>query len=645
MEKQTYLSPAPLTEVTVTDHFWRPVMETTRREMIPYQWRVLNNQEPEAEKSSCIRNFRIAAGLEEGEFEGKVFQDSDLAKWIEAAAYSLCWHPDKELELKIDSAVDLIAKAQQPDGYIGTYYTITGLEKRWTNLTRHHELYCAGHLTEAAVAYYQATGKRKFLDLMIRCADYIDSVFGPEDGKLHGYPGHEEIELALIRLFHVTGEKRYLNLARYFIDERGKQPCYFQKEIEKYHYEFPWADSSFQFGYYQAGEPVREAQNACGHAVRAVYLYSAMADAARETGDESLYAACRRMWDSITERQMYLTGSIGSSAYGEAFSADYDLPNDLIYGETCAAVGMAFFASRMLTLSPEGKYGDILERLLYNGTISGMSLDGKRFFYVNPLEVCPELNEKVQAYRHVKPVRQKWFACACCPPNLARLVESVGGYIYSARKNTLFIHLFIGSQTKQQLESSRLSVSLQTGWPWKGDTEIRVWADAPAELAVRIPEWCGSFTLSRDSGPVCPRLEKGYAYFPVPAGNSVFRLSLPLRPRVLRASAKVREDFGKAAVVRGPVVYCLEEADNGKDLFRLQLTDQPDFTEEYLPGLLGGVVRLQARGWRWEEPSGPLYSEEHPLIRRETTLTFVPYYAWNNRSPGEMAVWVRKDLR
>ena len=394
MNKSTYTD--SVTEVTVKDSFWSPIMETTRKQMIPYQWKALNDEIPDIEPSHCIQNFRIAAGLEKGEFQGKVFQDSDVAKWIEAAAYSLKWHPDKALEKQIDETIDLIVMTQQPDGYIGTYYTINGLEKRWTNVMRHHELYCAGHMLEAAVAYYGVTGKRKFLDAMIRFVDYIDTVFGLEEGKIHAYPGHEVIEMALMRLYQITQDEKHLRLAKYFIDERGKQPCYFEGEIKKYGNVYPWADSYFQFNYYQAGAPVREMKDAVGHAVRAVYLYSGMADVARETGDERLYEACTAMWDSIVNRRMYITGAIGSSAYGEAFTIDYDLPGDLVYGETCASVGMVFFAQRMLKMKPEGEYADIMERLLYNGTISGMALDGKSFFYVNPLEVYPE---KTNRYR------------------------------------------------------------------------------------------------------------------------------------------------------------------------------------------------------------------------------------------------------
>ncbi|MBR2824648.1 MAG: glycoside hydrolase family 127 protein, partial [Clostridia bacterium] len=325
-------------------------------EGIPYQWSALNDLIPDAVPSRCVRNFRIAAGLESGTHEGFVFQDSDLYKWIEGAAYSLSWHPDPELEKKIDSAVSLIAAAQQPDGYLDTYYIIGGLENRWTNLRDHHELYCAGHLIEAAVAYFQITGKRALLEVALRLVNHIDSVIGPEEGKLHGYPGHPIIEMALMRLYDVTRDPAHLRLAKYLIDERGRTPLFFDLETRNYGHSTPWKSAMAGYRYYQAHEPLREQRKAVGHAVRAVYLYSGMADVARETGDATLAEACRRLWENLTEHRMYVTGAIGSSEYGEGFTLDDDLPNSTIYGETCAAIGLVFFARRMLRLEARGEY-------------------------------------------------------------------------------------------------------------------------------------------------------------------------------------------------------------------------------------------------------------------------------------------------
>ncbi|MBE5809216.1 MAG: glycoside hydrolase family 127 protein, partial [Clostridiales bacterium] len=379
-----------LQNVTIDDRFWTRTRETVRVEGIPYQWKALNDLIEDAEPSYCMRNFRIAAGKQKGEHAGCVFQDSDIAKWLEGAAFTLRWHPDPELEATMDSAIDEIVDAQQPDGYLDTYYIINGLDKRWTNLKDHHELYCAGHLLEAAVAYYQVTGKRKLLDAMIRYMDYIDTVLGPEEGKLKGYPGHPVLEMALMRLYDITKDPKHLKMAKYFVDQRGQSPLFFKDEDERNHNKFYWDRSYFQYQYYQAGKPVREQMDAEGHSVRAMYLYSGMADVARESGDQTLVEACKRLWKSTVQKRMYVTGAIGSSEYGEAFTFDYDLPNDTIYGESCAAIGLVFFARRMLTLEAKGEYADVMERALYNGVISGMQLDGKKFFYVNPLEVLPE---------------------------------------------------------------------------------------------------------------------------------------------------------------------------------------------------------------------------------------------------------------
>ena len=388
-EKTSGALPADLSAVKITGGFWSRLQELVRTQVIPYQWEALNDRIEGAAPSHCMENFKVAAGQREGSFGGCVFQDSDFAKWIEAVGYSLTIHPDPELEKTADEAIDLVCSAQQPDGYLNTYYIINGLEDRFTNLAHNHELYCLGHLMEGAIAYYQATGKDKLLNAVRRYADLVDSLFGAEEGKLQGYPGHEIIEMALVKLADVTGEERYLRLAKYFIDQRGQEPNYFREEIEKSGKPWGWAKSPFGLQYYQAGKPVREQTAAEGHAVRAVYLYSGMADVARKTGDESLWNACRTLWDSIVRRRMYVTGSIGSAHYGESFTFDYDLPNDSVYGETCAAIGLVFFARRMLETEAKGEYADVMEQALYNGVISGMSLDGRSFFYVNPLEVLP----------------------------------------------------------------------------------------------------------------------------------------------------------------------------------------------------------------------------------------------------------------
>ena len=344
--------------------FWSSFRDTVAREGIPYQWRALNDAVEDAEPSYCMRNYRVAAGKEEGSFGGFVFQDSDLAKWLEGVAYSLRWHPDPDLEALADGAIQAIADAQQPDGYLDTYYIINGLDRRWTNLKDNHELYVAGHMIEAAVAYYRATGKRALMDVALKLVDHIDSVIGPEPGKLHGYPGHPVIEMALMRLYDINGDPRHLKLAEYFVRQRGQAPLYFEQEDAKNGNAFRWKDSPFRYQYYQAGKPLMAQRDAEGHAVRAMYLYSGAADVARVTGDAALADTCRRLWRSTVRRRMYVTGGIGSSEYGEAFTFDYDLPNDTIYGETCASIGLVFFARRMLALEARGEYADVMARPL-----------------------------------------------------------------------------------------------------------------------------------------------------------------------------------------------------------------------------------------------------------------------------------------
>jgi DUF1680 family protein len=377
----------PLRNVKVNDAFWAPRIRRVRTVTLPYQWAVMNDRVPGAAKSSAVRNFKIAAGKAKGEFFGCVFQDSDVAKWIEAAAYSLTTRPDRKLEKTVDGMIDLIAAAQGPDGYLDTAFTVKDRKKRWTNLRDWHEMYIMGHMMEAAVAYWEATGKRKLLDVMCRAANHVGRKFGRGKGKKRGYPGHEEIELALVKLYRATGVRKYLDLASYFVDERGRRPHYFDIESKKRGDARPGR----LYHYNQSHLPVRKQTDAIGHAVRAMYFYCAVADVAQETGDASLAAACKRLWKSTVERRMYVTGGVGSSAAaGEAFTSDYDLPNDAAYAETCAAIGLVFWAQRMLQLDTNSEYADVMERALYNGVLSGVSLDGRSFFYTNPLASHPQ---------------------------------------------------------------------------------------------------------------------------------------------------------------------------------------------------------------------------------------------------------------
>jgi DUF1680 family protein len=646
MDKNKFTKTLLMDSINVKDNFWRKMMELARTHVIPYQWEALNDRIEGAEPSYCMQNFKIAAGIMKGEFNGFVFQDSDFAKWIEAVGFSLMWHRDDELEKIADEAIEIVCAAQQPDGYLDTYYIINGLDKRWTNLRDNHELYCLGHLIEGAVAYYEATGKDKLLNAVTKYVDYVDSIFGEEENKKHGYPGHEVIEMALIKLYKVKKDEKYLRLAKYFIDERGKSPLYFEEEGKKYNNKFWWEDSSFKYQYYQAGKPVREQEVAEGHAVRAVYLYSGMADVAKETNDDELLEACERLWDNMTKKRMYITGGIGSSQYGEAFTYDYDLPNDTIYAETCASIGLVFFAKRMLEIAPKSKYADVMEKALYNGIISGMSLDGLKFFYVNPLEVVPEASKKDHLREHVKIERQKWFGCACCPPNLARLLSSIGSYAYSVRKNTMFMHLYMGGEISGNLSNNNIVFNVETNYPW--DEEIKISMDMKEEtnfeFAIRIPEWCRDYTIEVNKVEVKYEIIDGYAYINRTWKNAdEINVNFKMSVEIMKSNVKVRENIGKVAIMRGPIVYCLEEEDNGCDLHRVHLSNNLEFTYKFEKDLLGGIVTIQGNGKILKENNDEdkLYMPNAQIKFEDKNLKWIPYYSWANRNPGEMLVWIR----
>jgi DUF1680 family protein len=647
-----------LKALNINDTFWGPIMERVRTKVIPYQWEALNDRVPGAEPSYCMRNFMIAAQMTHPELDygvdnslghaGFVFQDSDFAKWIEAAAYSLVWHPDPELEKTIDSAIDIICNAQQKDGYLDTYYIIKGLDKRFTNLKDNHELYCFGHFLEAAIAYYEATGKRKLLDALILFADCIDRLIGPEEGKLQGYPGHEIAEMALIRLYAITKDEKHLKLAKYFIDQRGQAPLFFEEEVRKNNNNFHWKDSYFQYQYYQAGKPVREQHIAEGHSVRAVYLYSGMADVARLTGDKELLEACEALFANISKKQMYITGGIGQSAYGESFSYNYDLPNDTVYAETCASIALAFFCRRMASIAPKGEYGDVLERALYNGIISGMSLDGTAFFYVNPLEVLPEASLKDRRMRHIKVERQKWFGCACCPPNLARIIASLGTYINSTNDNAIYTHLYIGSTAQFAIKGKDLKLKLDSTFPWDGKVAVsfNIQGSVGFKYGFRVPSWCQKFNISLNKAPINYIIEDRMAVIDRDwKDGDTLEIVFDMPVTLVEANPQVRQNTGKLALVRGPVVYCLEEADNGKDLhkIRLDVSNPGEADINYRDDFLEGLVTISLKGKKekaWE--GDDLYRPAGKAALEDKTLHFIPYYAWANRGEGEMTVWVNR---
>ncbi|MCA1293606.1 glycoside hydrolase family 127 protein [Paenibacillus sp. alder61] len=648
-----YAARVPLHQVHIQDEFWSYYINLVRDVVVPYQWDALNDRVNSAEPSGAVRNFKIAAGLEQGDFYGMVFQDSDIAKWLEAVAYLLESKPDPALEDIADGLIDIIAMAQQEDGYLNTYFTIKEPGQRWTNLAECHELYCAGHMIEAGVAYYRATGKRKLLDVVSRFADHIDSVFGTDPGKLAGYDGHQEIELALIKLYQATGNERYLRLGRYFVDQRGQKPSFYAIQLEERGGKTHWPGNvALDLEYSQSHVPVREQDKAIGHAVRLLYMLTGMADVAAETGDDSLFAACRRLWDNIVTRQMYITGGVGSMPQGEAFSFDYDLPNDTVYAETCASIGLIFFAQRMLRISPEAPFADVMERALYNTVVGGMSRDGKHFFYVNPLEVDPKAcggaNRK---YDHIKPVRQEWFGCACCPPNVARLLASLGEYIYTVHEGTLYTHLYIGGEAQLEVGGGKVKLKQASNYPWDGKIRLEVEPDGAAgsfALALRIPGWCkrASLKLNGSAYPLNDQtVVNGYVRIEREwAAGDVVELDLEMPVQRIYSHPLVRANAGKVALQRGPLVYCLEEADNGANLHEIVLPREAELTAVREEQLLGGVVtvRSEAEKLREEDWTNGLYSPEAVPGTKPHPVKFIPYYAWANRGEGEMTVWVRE---
>lgn len=636
MKEQRFLN---ITDVQVKDAFWSRLQDLVVSTVIPYQYEIMDDKVEGAEKSHALENFRIAAGESEGEFYGMVFQDSDVAKWLEAVAYSLAIRPDPELEARADKVIETIGKAQQEDGYIDTYFIVKDPDHKWTDLHEAHELYCMGHMIEAAVAFKEALGKDSLLNIMRKAADLICDRFGKD--KVRGYPGHQEIELALIRLYRVTGERKYLDTALYFLDERGTKPDLFVEESKTCPIKIFDMDP-YNLKYAQTHLPVREQDKAVGHSVRAGYMYTAMADMASEVDDEGLMEACRKLWDNIVNRQMYITGGVGATKHGESYSIDYELPNDLVYAETCASVSVAFFAKRMLELEVNGKYADILEKELYNGIISGMQSDGKRFFYSNPLEVVPGVSGVLPEYEHIDAERPGWYRCACCPPNVARLLTSLGTYIWGESEDTVYSHLFVGGKADFSVAGG-VSVSCETDYPWEGDVTYRFETGGSKDFrfAVRVPEWCYDYRISVNGKEEEEYdLINGYAYLDRSwkDGDTVL-LELAMEPTKMYANPKVRADIGQVAFMRGPVVYCFEQADNGADLQELRaLRNGKIGVHRQRLGGLGEYPILTVKGARLID-SGELYSDE-PFDYDEVTLKAVPYYLWGNREKGGMRVWI-----
>ena len=642
---------ADLNNITITDPFLGEYQRLIRDIVIPYQWQALNDEIPEAEPSHALMNYRIAAGLEHGEFYGMVFQDSDVTKWLEAVAWSLSQKPDAQLEKTADEVIELLAKAQCEDGYLNTWYTVKEPGLRWTNVAECHEMYCAGHLFEAAVAFFNATGKRRLLEIACRFADHIDTVFGPNEGQLRGYPGHPEIELALMRLYEVTQEPRYQALARFFLEERGQQPYYYDIEFAKrggtWHWD-NWGEAWMvkDKAYTHAHKPLAQQSEAVGHAVRSVYLMTGLAHIARMTNDEEKRQTCLRIWNNMVQRRMYITGGIGSQGIGEAFTSDYDLPNDTAYGESCASIGLMMFARRMLEMEGDAHYADVMERAFYNTVLGGMALDGKHFFYVNPLETQPKSIPHNHIYDHIKPVRQRWFGCACCPPNIARTLVAIGHYIFTPRPDALFINFYAGTEAQFTVDAQTLALKIEGNYPWDEQVSIRFNQPQVVEhtLALRLPEWCAAPTVQVNGEAAQGKMVKGYLHLHrLWQEGDIITLNLPMPVRRVYANPQVRHAAGKVAIQRGPLVYCLEEADNGAQLHNLSLPKVSAFRKIQGVGMLKGKVLLQAEGVRVlsAHEDKPLYSFDNrqtALVKQ--TLTFIPWFSWANRGEGEMRIWV-----
>ena len=575
--------------VKINDNFWSPRLSKHVSATLPVCIDQIENQ------TGRIRNFENAA-KGEGEHSGIFFDDSDVYKALEGMAYSLINTPDPELEKKADEWIDKFAAAQQPDGYINTFYTLTGLDKRWTNMDK-HEMYCAGHMIEAGVAYYQATGKRKLLDVCIRMTDHMMSQFGP--GKRHWVPGHEEIELALVKLYQTTQEQKYLDFAYWLLEERGHGHGTMGDE------------GKWDPVYYQDIVPVRRLTDISGHAVRCMYLYCGMADVAALKNDTGYIAAMDRLWDDVVHRNMYITGGIGSSRDNEGFTEDYDLPNLDAYCETCASVGMELWNQRMNQLTGDSKYIDVLERSLYNGALAGISLGGDRFFYVNPLESKGDHH------------RQEWYGCACCPSQLSRFLPSIGNYIYASSDDALWVNLYIGNTGQIRIGETDILLTQETDYPWDGSVKLTISTSQPLEkeIRLRIPNWCKTYDLSINGKRINVSEEKGYAVIKDWKSQDVIALDMDMPVEIVAADPHVKENFGKRVIQRGPLVYCMEEIDNPEYFDQIQLSPSTTFQTAFVSDILNGIKTIKTNG-------------------RAQSATFIPYYAWDNRKAGKMRVWI-----
>ena len=622
------MDPVSFAQVAITDSFWKPKIDKVAVKTLAaciYQTEVATPR---------IRNFeKVARGKGEAH-EGIFYDDSDVFKALEAMAYSLKTHPSAEMEAKCDEWIDKIAAAQQPDGYLNTYYTLRGIQDRYTDMSMHED-YNAGHMIEAGVAYYNATGKRKLLDVCIKWADHFDSLFGP--GKKHWVTGHQELELALVKLYRVTNNSKYLNLSNWLLAERG----------HGYAKGYTWTDWK-DTGYAQDLLPVKDQTQITGHAVRAMYMYTGAADVAALTGDQAYMKAMKAVWEDVVYRNMYITGGIGSAGSNEGFSQDYDLPNEQAYCETCASVGMVFWNQRMNLLTGESKYIDVLERSLYNGALDGLSLTGDRFFYGNPL---------ASRGQHQ---RREWFGTACCPANIARLVASLGDYIYARNNEGLWVNLFVSNRTNFVFNKQPVSVTLNTNYPSSGAIELNVDPVKKAKftLHLRIPGWLngeltpgGTYVASEPSS-VKPELLINGVTTPYIVENGYVVLNrewkkgdkisyrFPMNTVFVKAKEAIKQDEGRVAIQRGPLVYCVEGADNNNAAWNIILPEKTSFVESTQSILDESVISLKAN-----VPVVTISSNGTSIQTETKTITAIPYYTWANRGKNEMQIWLPTTIK
>jgi uncharacterized protein len=641
----TRTSEVPLNQIAIEDDFWSPRLQVNRT-------RTLDHVYEELEATGCIKNFDLAAGKASGSFGGPWWADSDVYKWLEGASCVLGSYPNANLDRRVDELIAKIAAAQQPDGYLNTHVQVEAPDLRFRDLAFFHEDFSSGHMFEGAVAHYQATGKRTFLDVATRLADCFDATFGP--GKRDGLSGHEGIELAWVRLYRVTGEQRYLKLAEFYLNERGQKPSVFEREYNSLPADRTvlWREGqpiklralqdhlyrahppAFDTSYCQDHQPVRQQSVAVGHAVRAMFLYSGMADVVYETGDTGLLAALNSLHDSVTLRRMYVTGGIGPAAKNEGFTDDYDLPNENAYQETCASAGMVLWNHRMFKLTGDGSYVDLMEQSLYNAVLAGVSLRGDSFCYATPLACDPKFE------------RQPWFEVPCCPTTTARFFPSIGRYVYGRSADTVWVNLYIGGQARIGLDDgSEVTVRQTTRYPWDGHVKIEVAVAKPTEftLNVRIPGWAEDSRLAINGRQISPSVSSGFARLrrEWSTGN-VVEIEIPLRIEKLEANPNVLQSRGMIALRRGPLIYCLEQPDNTADLNRISLPLNSRLTEQFDSKLLGGAMVITGEG-RLEPPStwaNQLYRPVQPVASQPVTIKAIPYCLWGNRGQHNMRVWV-----